>query len=81
MLALIIVSVVHVRAFLFLCTYELCVVKELSLSKRSKEIRVTVYILSLRMRSENFMCMEFYEPHIKPEILYCLIWAQTVCKS
>ena len=37
----------------------------LSLSKRSKEIRV--YILSLGIRSENFMCMEFYEPHIKPD--------------
>ena len=55
------------------------VVKELSLLKRSKEIRV--YILSLGTRSENFMCMEFYEPHIKPDILKGLIWAQTVCKS
>ena len=27
------------------------------------------YILSLGMRSENFMGMEFYEPHIKPNIL------------
>ena len=43
------------------------VVKELSLSKRSNEVRV--YISSLGMRSENFMGMVFYEPHIKPNIL------------
>ena len=68
MLALIIASVVHVRAFQFFGTYcknpelFLCVVKELSLSKQSKEIRV--YILSLGMRC----AWNFYEPFIKPGI-------------
>ena len=38
-----------------------------SLSKQSKETKVCIF--SLGMRSENFMCMEFYEPHIKPDIL------------
>ena len=73
MLALITVSVAHVRALGYLisssCVHIIKIlnVKELSLLKRSKEIKV--YILSLGVISENFMGMEFYRPHIKPNIL------------